>query len=88
MTDNPRDPVLRVIDTLADRYLRGKIKAVKLAVTSLLAGGHLLLEDIPGLGKTTLALASGQNARPVVRPHPVHQRPAPLGYHRAVDFRP
>jgi MoxR-like ATPase len=57
MTDDPRAPVLRVIDTLADRYLQGKIKAVKLAITSLLAGGHLLLEDIPGLGKTTLALA-------------------------------
>ena len=57
MVDTPRAPVIRVIDTLADRYLKGKIKAVKLAVTSLLAGGHLLLEDIPGLGKTTLALA-------------------------------
>jgi len=57
MVDTPRAPVIRVIDTLADRYLKGKIQAVKLAVTSLLAGGHLLLEDIPGLGKTTLALA-------------------------------
>jgi MoxR-like ATPase len=57
MADDPRAPVTRVIDVLADRYLRGKIQAVKLAMTSLLAGGHLLLEDIPGLGKTTLALA-------------------------------
>ena len=57
MTDDPRAPVIRVIDTLVERYLQGKIQAVKLAMTSLLAGGHLLLEDIPGLGKTTLALA-------------------------------
>lgn len=57
MADDHRAPVLRVIDSLADRYLKGKIQAVKLAMTSLLAGGHLLLEDIPGLGKTTLALA-------------------------------
>ena len=57
MADDPRAPVIRVIDVLAERYLRGKIQAVKLAMTSLLAGGHLLLEDIPGLGKTTLALA-------------------------------
>ncbi|NJC87011.1 MAG: MoxR family ATPase [Desulfuromonas sp.] len=57
MADDPRIPVLRVIDTLTDRYLRGKIQAVKLTMTSLLAGGHILLEDIPGLGKTTLALA-------------------------------
>lgn len=57
MTVDPRTPVLRVIDTLAERYLRGKIQAVKLAMTCLLSGGHLLVEDIPGLGKTTLALA-------------------------------
>ena len=57
MTSHPREPVLQAIDTLAERYLKGKIQAVKLAMTSLLAGGHLLIEDIPGLGKTTLALA-------------------------------
>jgi MoxR-like ATPase len=57
MANPHREPVVRVIDTLADRYLKGKIQAVKLAMTSLLAGGHLLIEDIPGLGKTTLALA-------------------------------
>jgi MoxR-like ATPase len=57
MADSSRAPVIRVIDTLTDRYLKGKAQAVKLAMTSLLAGGHLLIEDIPGLGKTTLALA-------------------------------
>ncbi len=46
-----------VIDSLAENYLQGKIRALKLAMTTLLSGGHLLLEDIPGLGKTTLALA-------------------------------
>jgi MoxR-like ATPase len=57
MSSHPREPVLRAIDTLTDRYLQGKIQAVKLAMTTLLSGGHLLIEDIPGLGKTTLALA-------------------------------
>ncbi len=52
-----RAAMLRVIDTLASRYLKGKVRAVRLAVTALLSGGHILLEDIPGLGKTTLALA-------------------------------
>ena len=33
----------------------GKAREVKLAFTTLLAGGHLLIEDLPGLGKTTLA---------------------------------
>jgi MoxR-like ATPase len=35
----------------------GKKEAVKLAVSCLLARGHLLLEDIPGVGKTTLSQA-------------------------------
>ncbi|MEJ7765263.1 MAG: MoxR family ATPase [Acidimicrobiales bacterium] len=37
--------------------LRGKPEAVRLAVTALLAGGHLLVEDVPGVGKTLLAKA-------------------------------
>ncbi|MBF0646593.1 MoxR family ATPase [Desulfuromonas acetoxidans] len=49
--------MLNVIDTLASRYLQGKVKALRLAIIALLSDGHLLLEDIPGLGKTTLALA-------------------------------
>jgi MoxR-like ATPase len=35
----------------------GKDEQVRLALTCLLAGGHLLLEDLPGVGKTTLAHA-------------------------------
>jgi MoxR-like ATPase len=57
MSVDPRLPILNVIETLAERYLKGKVKTVKLAMMTLLSGGHLLLEDIPGLGKTTLALA-------------------------------
>ena len=49
--------IMQVIDTLASRYLQGKVKALRLAMIALLSDGHLLLEDIPGLGKTTLALA-------------------------------
>ncbi len=52
-----RDEMLHVIDILTTRYLRGKVRAVKLSMIALLTGGHILLEDIPGLGKTTLALA-------------------------------
>ena len=37
--------------------LVGKKQQVQDCVTCLLAGGHLLLEDIPGVGKTTLAHA-------------------------------
>lgn len=35
--------------------IRGKNDAIDLVITALLAGGHILIEDLPGLGKTTLA---------------------------------
>ena len=38
-----------------NHVILGKSNQVKLALTTLLAGGHLLLEDLPGMGKTTLA---------------------------------
>ncbi|MDX1589693.1 MAG: MoxR family ATPase [Oleiphilaceae bacterium] len=40
-----------------DAILLGKSRQVRLSLCCLLAGGHLLIEDIPGMGKTTLAHA-------------------------------
>src|SRR5438105_12740967 len=37
--------------------IRGKDEAIELALMALLARGHLLIEDVPGVGKTTLAQA-------------------------------
>ena len=48
------------IEALQDsisRVIRGKPEAVRLSIVTLLAGGHLLIEDVPGVGKTTLAHA-------------------------------
>ena len=47
-------PVARVIDA-AGRIILGKETQIRQAVACLLARGHLLIEDIPGVGKTTLA---------------------------------
>jgi MoxR-like ATPase len=44
------------IDSVGDIIL-GKEQAIRLAIACLLARGHLLIEDYPGLGKTTLAHA-------------------------------
>lgn len=43
--------------TQVDRVVLGKKAEVRLAFTALIAGGHLLLDDLPGMGKTTLARA-------------------------------
>lgn len=40
-----------------ERVIYGKREQIRLALTTLLAGGNLLIEDVPGVGKTTLALA-------------------------------
>lgn len=40
-----------------ESVIRGKPEAIRLIVIAMLAGGHVLLEDVPGTGKTTLAKA-------------------------------
>lgn len=54
-----RPTLVRVEETL-NRVLLGKPEAVRLALVCLLANGHLLIEDLPGVGKTTLAHALAQ----------------------------
>ncbi len=60
-----RDPDLQRLDRALDQVngiLLGKQHAVKLAFACLLADGHLLIEDVPGVGKTTLAHALAATA--------------------------
>ncbi|WSA46648.1 MoxR family ATPase [Streptomyces sp. NBC_01803] len=47
------DAVRRAVESV----IEGKPEVVRLSMTVLLAGGHLLLEDVPGVGKTMLAKA-------------------------------
>src|SRR5436305_15215240 len=47
-------PIQRVV-AAAGRIILGKEPQVRLALACLLARGHLLIEDVPGVGKTTLA---------------------------------
>ncbi|MFA5685253.1 MAG: AAA family ATPase [Lysobacteraceae bacterium] len=50
----PRAALARAIDQV-NQLVLGKPREVEMAFVALLAGGHLLIEDLPGLGKTTLA---------------------------------
>lgn len=52
----PPTPLHTVLASL-NRIILGKPRVLQLAMTCLLARGHLLIEDIPGVGKTTLAHA-------------------------------
>ncbi len=50
-------PVVGRLEAHVSSVLRGKPETVRLAVVCLLARGHILIEDVPGVGKTTLAQA-------------------------------
>lgn len=51
---NVRTPLTRTI-AAAGTIILGKERQIRLALSCLLARGHLLIEDLPGVGKTTLA---------------------------------
>jgi len=53
--------LVAALETNIARVLRGKPGAIRHAVVALLARGHLLIEDVPGVGKTTLARALAQS---------------------------
>jgi MoxR-like ATPase len=56
MQSGPGSVIAR-LEAMLGRALVGKPEVVRLAIVGLLARGHLLIEDVPGVGKTTLAAA-------------------------------
>lgn len=54
---NDRNDRLKMAVNMVNQIVMGKEQQVKLAFSCLLARGHLLIEDLPGVGKTTLAHA-------------------------------
>ena len=57
-----QEVVLKIIHNI-EKVIIGKEKVIELGITALLAGGHLLLEDVPGVGKTTFANAIAKSIR-------------------------
>src|SRR5213082_1332175 len=56
-------PMNRTLDKIAllqanvEKVIRGKAEVIQFCIAALLSKGHILLEDVPGVGKTTLAHA-------------------------------
>ena len=51
---------LEQVITEVNKVVKGKERVIRKVLAAVLAGGHVLLEDIPGVGKTTLAMALGK----------------------------
>ena len=71
-----------------DRIVRGKQEPIRLAVCCLLTEGHLLIDDVPGTGKTSLAKAIAGSIAGHVEARAVHARPAADRHHRRDGLRP
>src|SRR6266702_678205 len=64
MADEPASPSLHEVQTLAEavraniaRVIVGKLDVIDLLLVALISDGHVLLEDVPGMGKTMMAKA-------------------------------
>jgi MoxR-like ATPase len=55
--ETPSQEKVFALRTAIGRTIKGKEETIELAVVALLAEGHLLIEDVPGVGKTTLGHA-------------------------------
>lgn len=62
MTDATAGPISKLRDNIASVFM-GNPKAVDRVIRTMLAGGHLLIEDVPGVGKTVLAGAIARSVQ-------------------------
>ncbi|MBO2532952.1 MAG: AAA family ATPase, partial [Thermoactinomycetaceae bacterium] len=54
--DREQRQIMQVVENV-ERVIIGKRKTIQLSLVALLCGGHVLLEDVPGVGKTMLVKA-------------------------------
>jgi MoxR-like ATPase len=57
VSEQPAAPVLTRVRSALGAVIRGKSEVIDLLLVGVLGGGHVLVEDVPGVGKTTLAKA-------------------------------
>ncbi|OAB61816.1 ATPase [Leptolyngbya valderiana BDU 20041] len=62
MTDADAGPISRLRDNIASVFM-GNPRAIDRVLRTMLAGGHLLIEDVPGVGKTVLAGAIARSVQ-------------------------
>ena len=77
----------RIVDEI-ERAVIGKREALELALAAMLADGHVLIEDFPGLAKTLIARSFATVTGTRFSSGAVHARPDAIGHHRLIDLQP
>ena len=89
MTDNhlakAKDIGFKIIDNV-QKVIVGKDEMVKLGVAALFSNGHILVEGVPGVGKTMYARSLAKSVGVRFSSHPMYRRPASHRYYRCVHF--
>ena len=72
----------RAVQEQVGRVVVGKADQTRLLIVALLADGHVLLDDVPGVAKTLLVRTLSAALGLTLLAHPVHARPAARRRHR------
>jgi len=60
--NNNSSTLNKIVDNI-EKVIVGKREAIKLTIISLICNGHVLIEDVPGVGKTSLVSALAKSVK-------------------------
>ena len=72
MVSEGMNPIVEHILTNIEKVMIGKRNVAELSVVALLAEGHVLLEDVPGVGKTMMVRSLAKSVGANFKTNPIH----------------